>query len=150
MQDYIPSVLITFYFFTQSEPISQKSKYIIKSDNPSTDSKIYYSKDRSKFICDTITDNSIILIDGPLIGGQMSHLTVDLNRKLLQKNIIPIFIVKNSRSNLVTQYTDSLKGKFNSDMHWCYNTLKVGERTNFFSYVDKHIRKYSQRTVKEK
>ncbi len=137
-EDYIPSVFITFYFFTQSEIISQKSKYIIKSDNSSTDSKILYSKDRTRFICDTITDNSIILIDGPLIGGQMSHFTIELNRKLLQRNIIPIFIVKNSNSNLVTQNINGLKGKYNSDMHWCYNLLKNGERTSFFRYVDQY------------
>jgi len=59
-----------------------------------------------------------------------------MNDVLLERNIIPIFIVKNSNSNLVTDYVPSLKGKFNSDMHWAYTTLQPGTRTNFFVYED--------------
>ena len=136
--DYIPSIFISFYFFTRAKSIIEKSKYIIESDNPSVDSKAMYAKERTDFILNTSPENSIVLIDGPLIGGQISSITVDLNRKLLKKNVIPLFIVKNSTSNLVTQYTAELKGKYNSDMHWCYNTLKSGERTNYFSYYDRY------------
>lgn len=137
-EDYIPSIFISFYFFTRSKLITQKSKYIKESENPSVDSKKNYAIDRTNFICDITPENSIILIDGPLIGGQISSFTVDLNQKLLNKNVLPLFIVKNSNSNLITQNIENLKGKFNSDMHWCYNMLEAGERTNFFSYVDRY------------
>lgn len=136
--DFIPSIFISFYFFTRAKSIIQKSKYIIESDKPSIDSKEKYARERSDFIDKTCPENSIVLIDGPLIGGQISHITVELNKKLLKKKVIPLFIIKNSTSNLVTQHTDSLKGKYNSDMHWCYKTLKSGERTNYFSYYDRY------------
>ena len=136
--DYIPSIFICFYFFTRSELISQQSKNIIETDNPSVASKLKYVEDRAKFFLNVIPEKSIILIDGPLIGGQISSHTIKLNKQLLKKDIIPVFIVKNSNSNLITKYISELKGKFNSDMHWCYNILKPGERTNFFQYVDKH------------
>ncbi len=136
--DFIPSILISFRFYTRAKPIINRSRYIIESDNPSVDSKANYAKERSKFILDTTPDNSIIFIDGPLIGGQINHITVKLNRDLLKKNVIPLFIVKNSSSNLVTQNIGILKGKFNSDMHWCFRALEPGERTNFFSYIDQY------------
>lgn len=136
--DFIPSIFISFQFYTRVKPIIKKSKNIIESNNPSVDSKTYYARERSKFILDNTPDNSIILIDGPLIGGQINNITVKLNKDLLKKNVIPIFIVKNSNSNLVTQNISELKGNFNSDMHWCFRALKPGERTNFFSYVDQY------------
>lgn len=136
--DYIPSILISLRFYTRAKPIIKKSKNIIESDNPTVDSKAAYAKERSKFILDTTPDNSIIFIDGPLIGGQINNITVKLNRDLLKKNVIPLFIVKNSSSNLVTQNINTLKGNYNSDMHWCFRALKPGERTNLFSYIDKY------------
>lgn len=139
-EDYIPSIYVSFYFFTRAKSILDKSKYILESDNPSVDSKAIYASERTNFICNIVPENSIILIDGPLIGGQISSITIDMNRRLLEKNVIPIFIVKNSTSNLVTQYIESLKDLYNSDMHWCYNALKTGERTSFFSYIDKYNR----------
>jgi len=139
-EDYIPSIYVSFYFFTRAKSILDKSKYILESDNPSVDSKANYASERTNFICNSVPENSIILIDGPLIGGQISSITIDMNRRLLKKNVIPIFIVKNSRSNLVTQHIANLKDLYNSDMHWCYNALKTGERTSFFSYIDQYKR----------
>ena len=66
----------------------------------------------------------------------MSKQTTDLSNDLLGKNIVSLFFVKNSSSNLVTTYVKKLRGKFNSDMHWAYSYLKAGERTNFFRYID--------------
>ena len=49
-------------------------------------------------------------------------------------SIIPIFITKNSNANLVTDNLKGWQGKYNSDMHWCYDFLNEKERTNFFIY----------------
>ena len=49
-----------------------------------------------------------------------------MNDALLKKNVIPIFVVKNSNSNMVTENIPELKGKFNSDMHWAYTFQKAG------------------------
>ena len=55
---------------------------------------------------------------------------------MTKKNIIPVFFVKNSLSDIVTSSIDSLKGKYNSDLHWAFKLLKNGKRSNFFHYID--------------
>jgi len=134
--DFIPINLITLYFYTRSSLLTQKSKYIKYSDNPEVDSKKDYVVDRNGFLNSNTPENSIIFIDGPLIGGQISSYTLELNAQLLKRNIIPLFFVKNSTSNLITDNIKELKGNYNSDMHWSYKYLKEGERTNLFMYVD--------------
>ena len=54
--------------------------------------------------------------------------------KFEDMGIIPIFVVKNSNANLVTDNLNELAGKYNSDMHWSYNFLNEAQRTNFFAY----------------
>jgi len=137
-KEYIPLSFLTFYFYTRSKTYTEKTKFITYSDDPDVDSKRDYIRDRTKFIINNIPKNSIIFIDGPLIGGQHSDKTRKMNDELLKRDIIPIFFVKNSSSNLVTDYTMDLKGKYNSDMHWAYEMLKPGERTSFFQYVDEN------------
>jgi hypothetical protein len=136
--DYIPVSLLTFYFYTRSLFLSKDSSYIKHSLDLETDSKLDYIQDREVLLRDNIPENSIVFIDGPLIGSQMTKYTLDLNKVLLSKGVIPIFFVKNSDSNLVTENFPTLRGKFNSDMHWAYAILKEGERTNFFEYRDKY------------
>jgi len=137
--DYIPLNLITFYFYTRSKSICDKSRYVKYSDDPESDFKRDYVNDRNTFLLDNVPENSILLIDGPLIGKQMSSKTRILNEKLLDKEILPIFFVKNSSSNLVTDYDLELRGKFNSDMHWAYKLLRVGERSCMFKYTDQSV-----------
>ncbi|MFX0141076.1 MAG: hypothetical protein ACFFDN_45985, partial [Candidatus Hodarchaeota archaeon] len=72
----------------------------------------------------------------PLIGGQMTSYTIELNDKLVKNDIMPVFFVKNSNSNLVTQYDNNIRGRYNSDLHWAYKLLKTGERTSLYQYTD--------------
>jgi len=134
--DYLPLNLLTFYFYTRAESFSKNSPLIKYSQDPETDSKKDYVNDRHKFIVDNTPNNSILFVDGPLIGGEISSYTFKLNNELLKKNVVPLFFVKNSNSNLVTDNIEELKGNYNSDMHWAYRSLKSGERTNLFKYVD--------------
>lgn len=136
--DYIPSVFMALNFYTRSRLLTKDAKYIKYSENPESSRKEDYVNDRSDFLLRNVPENSILFIDGPLIGGQISSQTTLLNELLIKKEIIPFFVVKNSSSNLVTDYIEDLKGKFNSDMHWAHKTLKPGERTRFFQYVDAH------------
>lgn len=149
--DYVPSNFITFYFYTKSDVLLAKSPYfrsghaegsiIPKEDAEGESFEVAYKKDyaddRKRFLIDRVPENSILLIDGPLIGGQISQKTCELNSALLEKNVIPLFFVKNSTSNLVTSYKSNLKGKFNSDMHWANTLLKPFERSSLFGYQDK-------------
>ena len=134
--DFIPNNFITFYFYTKSELLGERSKYIKVSDDAETQSKNDYLEDRLAFLTNNVPDNSILFIDGPLVGGQVTDQTINLNNQLIKRGVIPIFFVKNSDSNLVTDYSSNLKGKYNSDMHWSYQLLKPGERTSLYKYTD--------------
>lgn len=147
LMDYIPSNLITLYFYTRSNLLLNNSEHFKRCDDTTlgsdeenkTDSfeaafKQDYATDRYNFLIDRVPENSILFIDGPLIGGQISKYSYELNRDLLKREIIPIFFVKNSNSNLVTFNVTNLKGNFNSDLHWANSILKPGQRTNLFKY----------------
>lgn len=135
--NYIPVNYLTFYFYSRSKELVDKSKYIKYSVEPEIDSKKDYIRDRINFLEKTVPENSILFIDGPLIGGDVYTFMIGSIDSFHKKNIVPIFFVKNSSSNLVTDNTIELKDKFNSDLHWSYQILKSGERTNFFIYRDK-------------
>lgn len=149
-EDYLASTCLSFNFYTRSELLINKNAAIsdarkaegytseFMDENSQIESafKADYAKDRNKFILKNIPDNSILFIDGPLIGKQMSKYATDLNKELLKRSIIPIFVVKNSSSNLVTDNIKDLAGKYNSDMHWAHQYLKPNQRTCFFRYTD--------------
>ena len=148
--DYLASTCLSFNFYTRSELLINKnaaisdarkaegftSEFMSENDQIESAFKADYAKDRNKFILKNIPDNSILFIDGPLIGKQMSKYAIDLNKELLKKSIIPIFVVKNSSSNLVTDNIKDLAGKYNSDMHWAHQYLKPNQRTSLFRYTD--------------
>jgi len=136
LYDYVPVCLLTFYFYTRSVSLSENSNQIKYSQEPDVDSKKDYINDRKKLLNENVPENSILLIDGPIIGGNLATATIDLNKQLGAKGVVPICFVKNSRSNMVTDNFAELKGRYNSDMHWAYNFLKPDERTNLFRYTD--------------
>lgn len=142
--DYIPSNKITLYFYTRSNDISKDTKYIKYSKDPDSDSKEDFVNDKIEFLKQNASEKTILLVDGPLIGGDWYIHMMDAIDEFLDKDIIPIFFVKNSNSNLVTDEIEELNNKFNSDMHWSYNYLNQGERTNFFRYADKKNKKNSK------
>lgn len=134
---YVPVNYLTFYFYTRSDELVKRSKHIRLSDDPEMDSKKDYIHDRIRFLEKVTPENSILLIDGPLIGGDVYTIMMRSIQSFHDKNIIPLFFVKNSSSNLVTDNIIELRKKYNSDMHWSYKFLRPGERTNFFVYRDR-------------
>lgn len=136
-KEYLPSNFITFNFYTRSRSLSKDSSFIKYSEDPESDSNKDYHLDRTKFLLETTPKNSILFIDGPLVGAQATAYTLKLNEALLKENIIPLFFVKNSNSNLVINSIEEFKEKYNSDLHWANRNLKKGERTCFFTYTDK-------------
>ncbi len=133
-EKYIPIVKLSLNFYTKSRTLVTNSTLIKYAKDPSVKSKIDYVQDKSELLKNYTPPNSIIFIDGPLIGGQLSQLNINLNGDLLNKNIIPIFIVKNSDSSLII---DNLyKGQYNSDFEFAFKTLKKGQRTNLYMYQD--------------
>ena len=134
--DYIPANYLTFYFYTKSKAIVNRSKYIKYAENPEVQSKIDYTKDKIKFINNAVIKNSILLIDGPLIAGDAYTYFINPIIEMTERNIIPVFFVKNSLSDIVISSIESLKDKYNSDLHWAFKLLKNGQRSNFFHYID--------------
>lgn len=136
-KDYMPVNYLTFYFYTRSQDIVNKSKHIKLSQEPEVDSKEDCVNDKILFLEKSTPSKSVLLIDGPLIGGNISSQMIKAIQSFMKKDIMPIFFIKNSSSNMVTDNIKQLKSKYNSDLHWSYDYLKSGERTNFFRYVDK-------------
>lgn len=139
--DYVPVVLATFYFYTRSKTMTERSKFIKYSETVEVDYHRDYLRDKVNFLLDHVPPKCLLLIDGPLISGDLYTIMADANGRLLEKEILPVFFVKNSLSNVVTENIDGLQGKYNSDMHWLNELLRAGQRSAFFKYQDLHNEK---------
>jgi hypothetical protein len=94
--EYLPIVKINFNFYTRSIDICKGTEYITHSENIEVSRSQDYVKIRDEFIkenAEFFPDNTIFFIDGPLLGGNISASTTKLNEYLLNRGIIPIFIV---------------------------------------------------------
>jgi len=136
--EYIPMNLLTLYFYTRAKKIAKEHQSIKYSDFPEVQSNRDFIFDKIEFLLKHTPSNSILFIDGPLIGGDYYTDMIQAIDRFLANKILPIFFVKNSNSNLVTNNIGELRNDFHSDMHWAFNFLKIGQRTNFFRYVDAH------------
>ena len=136
--EYIPAIYLTFYFYTRSKEINEKSHYIKFCEKPEELIKIDYIKDKINFLMNTVPDNAILLLDGPLIAGDVYTYFIKPIIEMTNRKIIPLFFVKNSLSNMVINNYSELKNKYNSDMHWAYRLLENGERTALYKYIDKN------------
>ncbi len=137
---YIPISQLTMYFYTKSQEIHQKSPFIRQTENIGRESELDYYNDKIQLLksalLDNDLDNSIVLIDGPLIAGDAYTSYIGEYRKFTDRGILPVFFVKNSDSNLVINNDEDMKKKYNSDLHWSNSALKPGSATNFFKYTD--------------
>jgi len=134
---YVPLIFLTFNFYTRSRSIADGNNSLTFTTKPlELASKIQYLNDRKETLSRYTPDSSILLIDGPLIGGQITDYNMKLNAELLKKNIFPIYFVKNSDSSLIIDNSPSLKEKYNSDFEWAHKTLNPGERTRLYKYSD--------------
>lgn len=134
--DYVALGLLSFYFYTSSKSISDKASFIKHCKDIEMESKRDYINDRIKFLLENVPPNSLLMIDGPLIAGDVYTYMIRAIESFLEKNIIPVFFVKNSSSNLVTNNIFEISDNYNSDLHWSYEFLKEGERSSFIKYVD--------------
>jgi hypothetical protein len=137
-EQYLPLTYLTFDFFTRSKVIADGNNSLIYTkEAPEIASKRKYIEDRMMILNKFTPDNSILLVDGPLIGSQMTEYNLQLNEELLKRNIMPLFFVKNSNSSLIIDSDPKLRNQYNSDFEWSYKTLQTGEITNFAKYLDK-------------
>jgi hypothetical protein len=134
--EYLPINLVTFYFYTRSKAITSRSKYIKLVSDIGLESTRDYVIDKRDFLLKYAPTRSLLFIDGPLIAGDLYTYMIDAVESFLKKEIIAVFITKNSQSSLVTENINELRGQYNSDFHWLNATLKRGERSCFFKYED--------------
>jgi hypothetical protein len=136
---YIPITYLTLDFYTRSEKILNVAKgSAIKTDNPDRQAAVDRAINKMRLIKEYCIDNTILFIDGPLIAGDAYTSAMGEILKLSERKIVPAFFVKNSASNLISDYLPEYCSGFNSDMHWANTVLNVGERTRFFKYTDMH------------
>jgi len=135
---YIPIVNLTFNFFTRSKKLANGKNKITYCEDISVKSKEEYIKQKTNLLEKYVPDDCILLLDGPLITGQISSRNIGLNSNLLLRDIIPIFLVKNSNSSIVVDSINELKDKYNSDFEWAFKTLKTGQRGPLVYYEDKY------------
>ena len=136
--DYVPVVLATFYFYTRSQTMTAQSKFIKYSEAVDVDYRRDYLRDKVDFLLTHVPAKCLLLVDGPLLAGDLYTIMSDANEQLLEREILPVFFVKNSLSNVVTENIEGLQGKYNSDMHWLNELLRPGQRSSFFKYQDLH------------
>ena len=136
---YIPITYLTLNFYTQSDKIiNVAKKSAIKTDNPDRQAAIDRAFDKMNLIKKYCINNTILLIDGPLIAGDAYTSVMTDIIDLSERNIVPVFFIKNSNSRMIYDYLPEYCEGYNSDMHWANELLKTGERTRFFKYTDQH------------
>jgi len=140
-KDFDPICSLTANYFTRAKDVANTSDvfHYVKVDDEieSIESvyKMFYHNERADLMLKNIPDHSILIIDGPLIGSQLTSRTKTLAKNLLERDIITIFVVKNSDSlMLVSSLKDS--GKYNSDLDWAEEILEPGSRSSFIKYKD--------------
>jgi len=106
------------------------------AENVTEERNLIMIKTKIDSIVNSVEPHSIVLIDGPLIGGNASKYIEDMDDDLRKQDCIPFYFVKNSDSRLVIETNNDLAKQFNSDFHWTACKLRTGSRSAFFKYTD--------------
>jgi len=145
--NYYPVNLLAPMIVTASEKIfkelSEKNEHQVFLNTEkkwSVDQKanVEVAKQKREFLEKHIHEKTILLIDGPFIAGDGYATFKAIKKTLIDKNIFPVFIVKNSESDLITRSIREYRGQYNSDLHLVNEILKTGERTRLYNYTDSH------------
>ena len=127
------------YFLTSMKKFKEGHDEEIRfADNFAEERNMILIKSKINSILNCTSPHSIVLIDGPLVGGNASTYVVAMDDKLRKKDCIPLYFVKNSDSRLVIETDPKLSREFNNDFHWAVRQLKDGSRSPFFKYTDQH------------
>lgn len=137
-EDYVPVMLVTLRFYSRAKSLSESHAHIRYSDNIGVQVEKDYMHDRIQFLLDNTPNNALLLVDGPLIAGDAYTTMIQSLEHFHDKGISPVFVVKNSESDIVIRNSLSLKGNFNSDLHWANEILRPGEASRLFRYSDSH------------
>lgn len=127
------------YFLTCIHKFKESSGDDIRfTENVAEERNLIMVNSKTESILDSVEPHSIVLIDGPLIGGNASEYMENMDDELRKMDCIPLYFVKNSDSRLVIEANKDLSKHFNSDFHWSACKLRPGSRSAFFKYTDEH------------
>ncbi|MHA1973142.1 MAG: hypothetical protein ACTSW1_09125 [Candidatus Hodarchaeales archaeon] len=136
-EEYTYNLRVKPFFVTAMKKFYRKlEEGIIFSDRPAETRKMNILEEKISSIEETVSPNSIILIDGPMIAGNISSYMIGMDERLREKNCIPIYFVKNSDSRMIIDNMPHLTRDYNSDFHWAHENIPVGHRSSFFKYDD--------------
>ena len=134
-------------FVTRSSDVHSQIKNSVLADeyDVGTTTNREISEHKRLFLEQNAKENSILLIDGPLLAGDgLTKFITIVESHFIPRDIIPIFVVKNSNSPLICDSWPEYKGKYNSDLHLIHSKLKAGQRTQFFIYTDESNKNWTK------
>jgi hypothetical protein len=133
------------YFLTSMKKFKNSGSGDIRfAENIAEERNLLMINAKTQSILNSVEPHSIVLIDGPLIGGNASKYIEDMDETLREKDCIPLYFVKNSDSRLVIDTNEKLSAEFNSDFHWTACQLRTGSRSPFFKYTDKYVSRHTK------
>jgi len=132
------------HFITQMKRFKkEKSDGVYYSDNSAKIKNKIVIDAEKRLLVSTVEPNSIVFIDGPLVGRMATSYMVKMDDALRAKNCMPIYFVKNSDTRLVID-DFGLGNNYNSDFHWAATKLPERSRSSFFRYTDQKSQRHSK------
>jgi hypothetical protein len=130
--------VLPYFITSMGKFMNERNDEIRYTEEPSAERNKIMIEAKRKSILEGTEPHSLVLIDGPLVGGMASQYMRDMDEALREKDCIPLYFVKNSDSRLVVINSPNpeLRRKFNSDFHWATHRLKDCNRSAFFKYTD--------------
>lgn len=144
-QSYSFNLTVTPYFLTGMKKFrDQQNEDIRFSENILEERNRIMVTSKVDSILNSVEPRSIVLIDGPLLGGNVSAYTEKMDACLRKRDCIPLYFVKNSDSRLIVDSNEKLSTEFNSDFHWSACTLPVQSRSALFRYTEENVSRHSK------
>lgn len=144
---YYPLNRLSLLFCTRSSEVLSRIPGAIPADEKwgiDTTINVEIAKQKRDFIVTNVVPNSILLIDGPYLAGDGSFTFNESIDDMIEKGVLPVFIVKNSAASIIIDNIEELSGKYNSDLHYANEVLDEGTRTQFFKYTDLNSKEKSK------
>jgi hypothetical protein len=143
--EYRFNLSVSPYFLTGMKKFKNSAGEDIRySENTAEERNLILTNAKTGSILASVEHHSIILIDGPLLGGNVSSYVEKMDQELREKDCIPLYFVKNSDSKLVVATNKKLSNEFNSDFHWAACRLNSGSRSPFFRYTEELVSRHSK------
>jgi len=138
-EKYKFSLSVLPYFLTSMTKFKDAHDDDIRfAENVAEERNLILVNSKIESILGSVEPHSIVLIDGPLVGGNASTYIIGMDENLRKSDCIPLYFVKNSDSRLVIENDSRLSREFNSDFHWAACVFKSECRSPFFRYTDKY------------